>query len=56
MKSGEFGRQRKIAWTGKYEGGIGTRIYVMNPDGGGSTAIRDELKTATVLDRRSAGG
>ena len=47
---------KKIAWTGKYEGDIGTKIYVMNPDGSGLSAIHDELKTATGLDWQSVGG
>lgn len=41
---------KKIAWTGKYEGDVGTRIYVMNPDGTGLTVIHDELETASSLD------
>ena len=41
---------RRIAWTGKYEGNLGTKIYVMKADGTGSTAIHDRLDTATSID------
>ncbi len=41
---------KEIAWTGKYEGDTGTRIYAMNANGSGLTTIHDELATATSLD------
>ncbi len=41
---------KQIAWTGKYEGDIGTKIYVMNADGSGLTTIHGALAAATSLD------
>jgi len=46
---------KKIVWTGKYEGDVGTRIYVMNADGTGLTAIHDELEWATHPDWQPVG-
>lgn len=47
---------KKITWTAKYEGDIGSKIYVMNADGSGLTAIHGELETATSLDWQPVGG
>jgi Tol biopolymer transport system component len=44
---------RFIAWTGKFEGGRGTAIYVMNANGTGSAPITPNVGAASELDWRA---
>lgn len=46
---------KKIVWTVKYEGGTGSKIYVMNADGSGLTAIHDELEENPYVDWQPVG-
>ncbi|CAN5300839.1 hypothetical protein BH18ACT10_BH18ACT10_04000 [soil metagenome] len=41
---------KKIVWTVKYEGATGSKIYVMNADGSGLTAIHSKLEMAPYVD------
>ena len=47
---------RQLVWTVKYKGNTGSKIYVMNADGSGLTAVHGKLEMAPYVDWQPVGG